>query len=185
MNNVSVKSYDAPPVNEREILRYAKCSDDATEMISLMRECLKECEGVLTYNVCWSVADLKTDSADLARNLASHNCTRTIIFAATVGLGIDRLIRKYERLSPTKALFMQAIGAERVEALCDAFEKEITRNAVYHAPRFSPGYGDLPLTLQTDIARILDMAKHIGITLNDSLLMSPSKSVTAIIGIGD
>ena len=51
-------------------------------------------------------------------------------------------------------------------------------------PRFSPGYGDLPLELQKDVFRVLDCPRKIGLSLNESLLMSPSKSVTAIIGIG-
>ena len=51
-------------------------------------------------------------------------------------------------------------------------------------PRFSPGYGDLPLEMQRDIFRVLDCSRKIGLTLNESLLMSPSKSVTAIVGIG-
>ena len=50
-------------------------------------------------------------------------------------------------------------------------------------PRFSPGYGDLSLEMQRDIFRVLDCPRKIGLTLNESLLMSPSKSVTAIIGI--
>ncbi len=51
-------------------------------------------------------------------------------------------------------------------------------------PRFSPGYGDLTLLAQKDIFAVLDCGKRIGLTLNDSLLMSPSKSVTAFVGIG-
>ena len=50
-------------------------------------------------------------------------------------------------------------------------------------PRFSPGYGDFPLDFQRDIFATMSLAKNIGITLNNSLLMSPSKSVTAVIGI--
>ena len=56
--------------------------------------------------------------------------------------------------------------------------------AVFLPPRFSPGYGDLPLSLQRDIFRVLDCPRKIGLTLNESLLMSPSKSVTAIVGLG-
>ena len=51
--------------------------------------------------------------------------------------------------------------------------------------RFSPGHGDLPLALQTDIFRALDCPRKIGLTLNGSLLMSPSKSVTALFGVTD
>ena len=81
---------------------------------------------------------------------------------------------------------MQAIGAERIEALCDAFcddmEKEM---GVSLRPRFSPGYGDLPLSVQKDIISLLEAPKRIGLSLNDSLLMSPTKSVTAFAGISN
>ena len=85
------------------------------------------------------------------------------------------------------ALCLQAIGSERAEALCDAFcndmASEYTKYGKVLRPRFSAGYGDLPLSLQRDITGVLQTPKNIGISLNESLLMSPSKSVTAIIGI--
>ena len=104
---------------------------------------------------------------------------------AGAGLEIDRLIRRYTSLSPAKALFFQAIGAERIESLCDAFCEELKKDGLQLRPRFSPGYGDLPMELQKDIFRVLDCPRKIGLALNESLLMSPSKSVTAIIGIGE
>ena len=111
-----------------------------------------------------------------------------VLFGATVGLELDRLIARHSRLQPVKALTFQAIGAERVEALCDAFCADIRRQVQEQGcctkMRFSPGYGDVPLTLQRDIFRVLDCARQIGLTLNGSLLMTPSKSVTAIVGIG-
>ena len=94
---------------------------------------------------------------------------------------------KYNAISPAKAFMLQAIGAERIEALCDIFEQdikqELTNNGYTVKPRFSAGYGDIPLELQRDIVSVLDCQRKIGITLNESLVMSPSKSVTAIIGI--
>ena len=80
-------------------------------------------------------------------------------------------------------MFFQAIGAERIESLCDAFCAEREAEGLRLRPRFSPGYGDLPLELQRDLFRGLDCSRKIGLTLNESLLMSPSKSVTAIAGI--
>lgn len=126
---------------------------------------------------CFSVC-----SEQLAKNL--HGCSKVLLLAATAGVGIDRLIGKYGRIAPSKALMFQAIGAELVEAVCDAFSKdyEAEHNCILR-PRFSPGYGDLPLESQKDIFVVLECAKRIGLTLNDSLLMSPSKSVTAFAGI--
>ena len=69
------------------------------------------------------------------------------------------------------------------------FDAEVRERAAaagkYARPRFSAGYGDFELSAQTEIFHALDCQRKIGLTLNDSLLMSPSKSVTAIIGISD
>ena len=103
---------------------------------------------------------------------------------ATVGIALDRLIAKYSRISPAKALLLQALGAERIEALCDTFCDDIQKaHKIALKPRFSAGYGDLPLDTQNSIFGLLNLPKNIGLTLNDSMLMSPSKSVTAFIGI--
>jgi cobalamin-dependent methionine synthase I len=98
-----------------------------------------------------------------------------VLFAATVGLGVDRLIHRYASVSPVKALLFQAIGAERIETLCEAFCKELGLKK-----RFSPGYADLALETQRGIFAALGCEKRLGISLTDSLLMTPTKSVTAI-----
>ncbi|MBQ2880040.1 MAG: Vitamin B12 dependent methionine synthase activation subunit, partial [Anaerotignum sp.] len=116
-----------------------------------------------------------------------RGCNSALVFGATIGIEIDRLISKYGRISPSKALFFQAIGAERIESLCDVFCHDISytlkTEGLHLLPRFSPGYGDFPLDFQKDIFRALDCYRKIGLSLNESMLMSPSKSVTAIAGI--
>ncbi|MBQ8003736.1 MAG: Vitamin B12 dependent methionine synthase activation subunit [Oscillospiraceae bacterium] len=164
-------------------------------MLELFHSCVDEAEPFLIYKVCYCVLDAKVHNAvcdfgyfsvqseKLAKNLSG--CERVILFAATVGTVLDRLIAKYSRLSPSRAVMLQALGTERVESLCDMFcmDFEIENNTVLK-PRFSPGYGDLSLDVQNDIFSVLNCQKNIGIYLNDSLLMSPSKSVTAFAGIG-
>jgi cobalamin-dependent methionine synthase I len=108
-------------------------------------------------------------------------CSEVVIFAATVGLDFDRLVGRYKRVSPSKALLIQALGAERVEALCDKF----CAGFEGRTSRFSPGYGDLELQSQKEIFDLLRVEEKIGISLNESLLMTPTKSVTAIFGIKD
>lgn len=183
-----------PPVDRQEILRYAGARSDSPELTNLLENCLLEAQSILNGHVCWSAFPItqqadtwdlgfaRIRSASLDRNLAG--CCQAVVFAATIGLGIDRLIARYSRISPARALLFQAIGAERIEALCDTFCETVRADTgMFTAPRFSPGYGDLPLTLQSDIFRILDCPRKIGLTLNDSFLMSPSKSVTAILGL--
>ena len=196
---VYLKSYDSPAVNEREILRYAGAGKSADELLPLLRECLREIEGRLAYRVCYREFDISfrdgvidlgftvTDSRDLAKNLS--RCKKIVVFAATVGVEMDRLIARYSSNSPARAVMLQAIGNERVESLCNTFNKEIAERYAAEGnrtrPRFSAGYGDLPLSIQTDIFATLDCPRKIGVTLNQSLFMSPSKSVTAIIGIAE
>ena len=191
---ISVRTYPAPPVCKREILRYAGCREADESISELLDSCLREAVDRLSYKVCFcrlpvSVSEDICDfgifelrSKNLAANLAK--CENIILFAATVGVEIDRLIARYGRLSPAKALMLQAFGAERIEALCDVFCRDIGKElGVRTGPRFSPGYGDLPLDAQKMIFSVLGCEKRIGLFLNDSLLMSPSKSVTAFVGI--
>lgn len=197
METVYTLFFDEPNVNKREIMRYMSSLGGGDEILELIDECLAEVREMLQYKVCYAVMSAEIDSdvislpcgqvesKNLAKNLSG--CDKAIIFAATIGVGIDRLISKYSRLSPTKALCFQAIGAERVEALCDEFcekmKSEFEKSGEKLKPRFSPGYGDLPLETQKMIFSLLDCPKRIGVTLGDTLLMSPSKSVTAFVGI--
>lgn len=196
-NTVYVKTYDAPHVDMGEIMRYAGVRGDAPELSEMIRVCLDEVKTQLIYKVCYleipvvhrgDLLDLgffQTASEALKKNLAG--CERAVVFAATVGIGLDRLIARYSTLSPTKALLFQAIGAERIESLCDTFNRELNERLAAEGygtrPRFSPGYGDLPLGVQKEFFSVLDCPRKIGLTLNESMLMSPSKSVTALIGI--
>lgn len=195
---VCIRNYDPPAWDKREILRYAGVKGEVSELDALLQECLDEIENKLAYRVCYrefSIAReenrlglgfLTTNSADLMRNLSG--CGSIVLFAATIGIEVDRLIARYATVSPTKALLFQAIGAERIESLCDAFCRDVAaqkaKDGYWTRPRFSAGYGDLPLATQRNVFAALDCSRRIGLALNESLLMSPSKSVTAIIGVG-
>ena len=190
------KTVAEPPISQNEILRYAGCKGMADESLQfLLDECLEEVRPKLSYKVCYTELPLmitgdicdfewmQVRSKDLVKNL--EGCKRVVLFAATIGVEMDRLIRKYGSISPVKAVMFQAIGAERIESLCDVFCGELEQEVCGLRPRFSAGYGDLSLETQKDIFRVLQCEKNIGVSLNNSLLMSPSKSVTAFIGISD
>lgn len=186
MSIVLTKSYVEPLFDTKEILRYAMCKDADENVTSLLNECLDEIKGKLAYKVCY--IQLPTDAlfTDVKSEVLSKylfDCNSYVIFAATVGIELDRLITKYSRTSPAKAHMFQAIGAERIEALCDTFCEEIKLQYKNTKPRISPGYGDMPLKMQKEIFNILDCSRKIGLTLNDSMMMSPTKSVTAFIGV--
>ncbi len=193
LDGVWCKTYSAPPVDKTEILRYAGCFDCEEEgVLRLLEECLRESAPLFTYRACGRLFDVKRTDDDVflsetpmkSRALAARlsGCDRAVVFAATVGFGIDRLIAKYADVYTAKAYLLQAVGAERVEALCDVVCEEIGALGRTRT-RFSPGYGDLPLGTQKQVTEWLDGQKTLGLYLNESLSLTPTKSVTAIVGI--
>lgn len=191
MATVFIESYELPSVDTREALRYAGVSSsnfDLEELRLRLDEAIALSEGKLNPRVCFCELDVSScdflGSLDVRKNL--RRSQSIILFAATVGIELDRLIAKYSVLSPATALLLQALGNERVEALCDAFNEDMRKKKLSQGfclrPRFSPGYGDLPLEYQKTVFELLSPSR-IGITLNDSYFMTPSKSVTAIIGV--
>ena len=182
MNTIFVKNYGEEfPINRREIWRYAGFKGQPDEQLNeLLDAIIADLSGKLSYRICYrKFASLPVGEAskDLAKALRGSR--EVVLFAATIGLEVDRYIAKYQHISATRALLAQAFGAERIEALCDAFCDEMGA-----ARRFSPGYGDFPLEAQTEIFALLDCSRKIGLSLTESLLMMPSKSVTAVFGVG-
>lgn len=186
-------SFAPPQIDRTEILRYAKSFGNEVTA-SVLDEYIEKCEGVLNYNVgfcelkftpdgdCCNFCDFSVKSKSLAENLKAAK--RVFLAVFSVGHGIDRLIAKYSRSMPSIALIINAIGTERVEALADAFTLWLEdKTSLVATPRFSAGYGDLPLSLQRDIFKALAPEIKMGVFLSDACVMTPSKSVTAFIGL--
>ena len=197
MSIVHTKLYEEPPLSCREIWRYSGTTQESPEQAELLGECLAAIKGRLSYRACFAeyavsvegdaveLGPVRVRSASLARHLSG--CRSALFLAATIGPELDRLVSRYSAVSPAKALMLDAIGTERVESLLDAVMGELSaeygKKCLSLRRRFSPGYGDLPLSLQADIFALLDCPKHIGVSLGRGLLMSPMKSVTAIVGV--
>ena len=130
--------------------------------------------------------DVTFESEGLVRNLTG--CCGAVLLAATIGPACDMLVRRASITSAADSAVYQAAGAAAIEAFLDDYNDKLKASyearGLFLRPRFSPGYGDLKLEHQKDWFRLLDITKQIGIELTDSLLMVPTKSVTAIIGIG-
>ena len=138
---------------------------------------------ITVYN---DTEEVVLESESLARNL--KGCCGALLLAATIGPACDMLVRRAAVTSSADASIYQAAGAAAIEAFLDdqnaKLEKEYEAQGLFLRPRFSPGYGDLKLDHQKDWFSLLDISKQIGVELTDSLLMVPTKSVTALIGIG-
>lgn len=189
-------------IKRSEILRYLqyRTGNDTSDTDSLIDACIAEFKAAAEYKACYlktpvhlsedNIIDfgfMRVQSRSLSINL--KNCREAYTFAATVGVKAERLLTKYNRISPSRAFIHDAVGSAAIEAFCDAVNASLrldTENGGrFLRPRFSPGYGDFPLKHQTELIRTLDTSRKINLVLTDSLMMVPTKSVTAIIGISD
>ena len=160
----------------------------ASEMQSVMKaQSVFEIYDLSVVSTCpttVSFADVTLQSQDLGRNLAG--CSKVALLAATIGPQVDALIRRHSSLDPVYASILQATGAMYIEELVDLVNSEIKKIAAAQGlktkARYSPGYGDVPLQVQKDFFRLLPCTR-IGLTLMDTLIMAPEKSVTAFIGL--
>lgn len=196
-------------VNLREIYRYlgygGNIPDDnikavVSEVLDSLIEVIKpkniykiyDChidnENVVLNNPSSTVDMLEIKSKNLSANL--RQCQKVVLVAATLGIEADKLMQRYEVLNMAKASVTQSCGAACIEAYCNILQEKILEDTaarmdkkLYLRPRFSAGYGDVPLTVQKNIFDALECTKRIGLTLTDSLLMYPTKSVTAFIGL--
>ena len=194
---------DISSVNRREVLRYLGYKGQEAPSEPVAAE-IEKCLGLLgekaepryrvrslllelgpEHEICFG--GIHTSSRQLFKNLAG--CSEILVFAATLGLGADYLIQRYNRLQMSRAVILQAAAAAMIEEYCDQVCKEL--KAEYEAkgrylrPRFSPGYGDFSLECQPFLLECLDAGKQLGIRLTAGCLMMPSKSVTAVMGLGE
>lgn len=129
-------------------------------------------------------ADLGFVSDDLDRRLLG--CTDVYLLCATLGVAFDAFLRRASVASGVDTLVVQAIGAAAIEKYVDACEDEIRAELAAGESlvrRYSPGYGDFPLAANRTFIDRLDVARRIGVSLTDTLLLVPSKTVTAVIGV--
>ncbi len=115
-----------------------------------------------------------------------RGCTQIILFGATLGSEAELLIRRTQLRDMAEALILDACADSAIENVCDNFCSDLEQDfaPLYLTDRYSPGYGDLPLEYQTVLFSELNVTRRIGVTLTQSGLMLPQKSVTAVLGAG-
>ncbi len=177
-------------INESEIAQRLNTERGYTNDV------IKKCEDVLRENVRCRYSAVRTDilcegdvidfgfmkaeSVDLAKNL--QGCNEAFIMTMTLGVDVDRLLTKLSATSAAEHYITDALSSALAEAVCDYAENRLKGDTVCR-PRFSPGYGDLSLDIQKNVLKAVSAEKLLGITLSESNLMIPQKSITAIIGI--
>ena len=128
--------------------------------------------------------NFQLQSKDLYNNL--KNCHKVYLLACTLGPQVDSLIRKTQFTDQVMASVFQSTGAMYIEEVVDFANNQIAQieknQNNFTRPRFSPGFGDVSLENQKHFFNLLPCSK-IGLSLMDTLIMAPEKSVTAFVGI--
>ncbi|WP_124099037.1 vitamin B12 dependent-methionine synthase activation domain-containing protein [Ruminococcus sp. Marseille-P6503] len=128
---------------------------------------------------------LKMEGGDICKHL--EKCGKCVLMCATLSAGADRLIRRLEAEDMTEAVITDCLASAAVEQVCNMAEEEIKSELddCFFTWRFSPGYGDFPIGIQKDFLEVLNAPKRIGVNSTESMILTPRKSVTAVMGISD
>ena len=185
-------------LNTSEVLRYMGCPPEKADgaLKARVEDCARELLGAVRPRWSWRAAEIAFEEGgvrlegglllpgeDLKRHLTG--CGRAAVFCATLGAEVDALIRRAERLDMAKALTLDCCASAAVEETCDRIETELQGKfpGCSFPFRYSPGYGDLPLEVQGPILDLLDAPRRTGLCVTGNHLLTPRKSVTAILGI--
>lgn len=184
----------------KEAVRYLGYGKHAVDdhTLALIGEAFEELDRLASRRIIYRIFDLTLEGADgitienmhiksksLEKNM--KGCEKVVLLGATLGAGIDMYMRRLSLTDMAKAVVVQACAAAVLEEYLDACQLEIEQGAraegLFLRPRFSPGYGDFSIEHQGTILRMLDTAKKIGLTMTEGSMLTPTKSVTAVIGL--
>lgn len=181
----------------RETARYMGYKHGASpseEICELCEEAYEELCKVITPKYIYKEYDFERTSDGIvvdgiefrSEKLLNHlkDSDLIILFGATIGVGADTLVRKCSVTDAAMTSVVHCVGASLVENLCDQACEEL-KNTIKgdHKYRFSPGYGGLHISSQADFFKLLPMTRQLGVSLSDNFLMTPTKTVTAFIGV--
>lgn len=184
-------------MDKREILRYMGAGPDVDVLDELIERAQREVKAAAAPRWIYRQFSLEVEESAVviggtritSKSLADHlrGCEEAFLFAITIGPEVDRLIRRYTLTEMPFVPVLQAVAAAYTEECADEAQREIEQyaaeNGLYLRPRYSPGYGDFSLENQRFLFAALEVSKKTGITLTDSCMMVPSKSVSAVIGL--
>lgn len=179
------------PLDHREAVRYLGDSrvEMTDEMEALLSECEEEVLSAADPKFLYKVKELPCPELMVGKDIAEHlaGCSKVVLLSATLGAGIDRMLRIAQVKDMSRAVVLDALSSVAIEQVCRRFDEFIAEEYpnLFQTFRFSPGYGDYPIDLQKWFLAELDAPKKIGLTTNDSYLLIPTKSVTAVMGLSE
>ena len=182
-------------VDLRQAARYFGARGEPDEgTLALLEQCAAPLLAAATPRAVWLEADVDslTEAGILAgRDVYRHleGCAQALLLAVTVGPGVDAQIRRAGVGDIAASVASDAVGSVLAEQAADAAEAELRQWAAtegkYLTGRYSPGYGDWPLAVQPKLGAVLDTVRRAGICVLDTNLMTPRKSITALLGVSD
>ncbi len=183
-------------IDHREVLRYLGYGGHAVpaDAEADIARCAETVRRTARPRAVWRRFELLPDGTlagtgfrPAGEDIRAHlsGCEAAVLMAATLGGEIDALLRRTQVTSMADAVLLDACASAATENVCNNLCADLERELapLHLTDRFSPGYGDLPLSQQADLFRVLDVTRRIGVTLTDSGLMLPQKTVTAILGL--
>ena len=188
-----IKFLREPHVRRAEMLRYARSGDgvgvekEAEQAQRLVDDLIRPAAAAVVFDIKRDgeklfVADTELEGKSIKKLLAP--CNKCVVMAITVGFELDMKIAALGSSSPALSLLADAAASSAVEDACDACCESIESElGVKLTPRFSPGYGDLPMNIQPALLTLTNARRDLGLTVGSGCMLSPIKSVTAIAGI--
>lgn len=188
-------------VDKAEVLRYLghKGQEFSADLMQIVEDSIGQIHQVAKPKSVYRIFDIDVQEAAVrvlgtslllpGQDIVNHlrGSSKCALMAATLGVGVDQQIRVLEVGQMTKAVILDACATAAIEAVCDEVQAEIQQLARQEhlgiTFRYSPGYGDSPITLQRDLLNVLGTYGTIGLTCTETHILTPRKSVTAIIGL--
>lgn len=190
-------------LDKLEVLRYLGHNGQEIDSDLNLRinECIKETKKEIDTKYIYEIYDIKNDldlntiefkntnlilkSKDVSELL--KDCDKCVLMCATLGFNIEKNIRRYSYNDLTKGIIVDACATTSIEEICDLIQdnilQQMSKEGKFLTMRYSPGYGDLDISANKDILQVLDAHKRIGVTVTNTGIMIPRKSVVALIGI--
>ena len=190
-------------LDKLEVLRYLGHNGQEIDSDLNLRinECIKETKNEIDTKYVYQIYDIKKDlnlntvqfentnlilkSKDVSELL--KDCDKCVLMCATLGFNIEKNIRRYSYNNLTKGIIIDACATTSIEEVCDLVQDSISDKVAKEGKsltmRYSPGYGDLDISANRDILNVLDAHRKIGVTVTNTGIMIPRKSVVALIGI--
>ena len=148
----------------------------ATKLIALIEEDFIEIEGGIRFS-----------TGRIARYIKDSKYI--VLFLVTIGDEIEKIAGELtQEEDPLRGYLLDRIGSFAVESLAESIERKIRKDysklKMSVSRRYSPGYCDWPIEDQRILAKALDFS-GIGVSLTESCMMKPKKSISAIVAIAE